>query len=92
MGYYADGRANTAFDLNDSRFDRNYEFDSSARLKKASTGVEAQVLPRLRWHKQTVPTGRLILMMSGTMYTPHRYAYVPGNVTSTFGRVWIESI
>lgn len=67
MGYYADGRTNTAYDLNDSRFDRKYEFDSSARLKEAYTGVEAMVLPRLRWHRQTVLTGRLTLMTSGTM-------------------------
>jgi hypothetical protein len=34
-GYYDDGRTNTAYDLNDSRFDRKYEFDFAARLKEA---------------------------------------------------------
>ena len=41
MSYYNDGRTNTAFDLNDSKFDRKYEFDFSARLKEAYSGVEA---------------------------------------------------
>jgi YD repeat-containing protein len=45
MSYYADGRTNTAFDLNDSKFDRKYEFDFSARLKEAYTGVEAHGQP-----------------------------------------------
>jgi len=45
MSYYNDGRTNTAFDLNDGRFDRKYDFDFSARLKEAYSGTEAHGQP-----------------------------------------------
>ena len=45
MSYCNDGRTNTAFDLNDGRFDRKYEFDFSARLKEAYSGTEAHGRP-----------------------------------------------
>lgn len=75
MSYYNDGRTNTAFDLNDSRFDRKYEFDFSARLKEAYSGVEAHGAPPPplaqadspyrqtysydEWNNATLRTGRI---------------------------------
>ena len=76
MSYYDDGRTNTAYDLNDSRFDRKYEFDFAARLKEAYSGVEA--------HGQTPPPPT-------QANSPYRqsYTYDQGNnVTLRTGRIW----
>ncbi|MFL6332500.1 MAG: PKD domain-containing protein [Pyrinomonadaceae bacterium] len=40
--YYADGRVNYAYDLNDNRFDRKLDYDDKGRLKEAYTGLEAR--------------------------------------------------
>lgn len=76
MSYYDDGRTNTAYDLNDSRFDRKYEFDFSARLKEAYSGVEA--------HGQPPPPPI-------QANSPYRQSYTYdqwNNVTLRTGRIW----
>jgi YD repeat-containing protein len=76
MSYYDDGRTNTAYDLNDSRFDRKYEFDFAARLKEAYSGVEA--------HGQPPPP----LNQANSPYR-QSYTYDQGNnVTLRTGRIW----
>jgi len=75
LSYYDDGRTNTVFDLNDSRFDRKYDFDFSARLKEAYSGAEAHGAPPPplaqanspyrqtysydEWNNATLRTGRI---------------------------------
>jgi YD repeat-containing protein len=79
MSYYDDGRTNTAFDLSDSRFDRKYEFDVSARLKEAYSGVEA--------HGQPAPP-------LNQANSPYRQSYTYdewNNVTARTGRVWTNN-
>jgi len=79
MTYYDDGRTNTAFDLSDSRFDRKYEFDFSARLKEAYSGVEA--------HGQAAPP-------LNQANSPYRQTYIYdqyNNVTSRSGRAWTNN-
>ena len=79
MNYYDDGRTNTAFDLSDSRFDRKYEFDFSARLKEAYSGVEA--------HGASAPP----LNQANSPYR-QSYSYDQyNNVTSRSGRVWTSN-
>jgi len=76
MSYYADGRTNTAFDLNDGKFDRKYEFDFSARLKEAYSGIEA--------HGQPAPP-------LNQANSPYRQSYTYdewNNALSRSGRVW----
>jgi YD repeat-containing protein len=76
MTYHDDGRTNTAFDLSDSRFDRKYEFDFSARLKEAYSGVEA--------HGAVAPP-------LNQANSPYRQSYVYdawNNATSRTGRIW----
>jgi len=76
MSYYADGRTNTAFDLNDAKFDRKYDFDLSARLSEAYSGVEA--------HGQPAPP-------LNQANSPYRQSYTYdewNNVLSRSGRVW----
>jgi YD repeat-containing protein len=78
MTYYDDGRTNTAFDLQNSSFDRKYEFDFSARLKEAYTGPEA--------HGESAPP-----LSQAT--SPYRQTYtydVWNNVTVRDGRIWAE--
>jgi YD repeat-containing protein len=76
MSYYADGRTNTAFDLSDNRFDRKYEFDFSARLKEAYSGVEAHGAPAPPLNQAN---------------SPYRQTYTYdewNNATSRTGRIW----
>jgi YD repeat-containing protein len=76
LAYYADGRTSTAFDLNDSRFDRKYEFDFSARLQEAYSGVEA--------HGAPAPP----LAQANSPYR-QTYSYDEwNNVTLRTGRIW----
>jgi YD repeat-containing protein len=42
--YYADGRINHTYDLNDNRFDRKLDYDHAGRLKEAYSGREARGL------------------------------------------------
>src|SRR5207253_7574821 len=76
MNYYDDGRTNTAYDLSDSRFDRKYEFDFSARLKEAYSGVEAHGAPPPPLNQAN---------------SPYRQTYTYdewNNVTLRSGRIW----
>ena len=76
MSYYNDGRTNTAFDSNDSRFDRKYEFDFSARLKEAYSGVEAHGAPPPPLNQAN---------------SPYRQSYTYdewNNATLRTGRIW----
>jgi YD repeat-containing protein len=76
MSYYDDGRTNTAYDLNDGKFDRKYEFDFSARLSEAYSGVEA--------HGQAAPP----LAQANSPYR-QTYTYNEWNdVLTRTGRVW----
>lgn len=76
LAYYADGRTNTAFDLNDSRFDRKYEFDFSSRLQEAYSGVEAHGAPPPPLEQANSPYRQT-------------YAYDEwNNVTLRTGRIW----
>jgi hypothetical protein len=43
--YYADGRLNHAYDVNNDRFDRKLDYDHAGRLKEAYSGREARGLP-----------------------------------------------
>jgi YD repeat-containing protein len=79
MNYYDDGRTNTAFDLSDNRFDRKYEFDFSARLREAYSGLEA--------HGSSPPP-------LDQANSPYRQSYTYdewNNVTGRNGRVWTQS-
>jgi YD repeat-containing protein len=79
MGYYADGRTNLATDLNDARFDRKYEFDFSARLKEAYSGVEA--------HGEPAPP-------INQANSPYRQSYSYdewNNVLQRSGRTWTHN-
>jgi hypothetical protein len=80
MGYYNDGRTNTAFDLNDSTFDRKYEFDFSARLKEAYSGAEAHgqsANPATRPYRQSYTYDEYndVLTRSGRMWTQYDAEY-----------------
>ena len=78
MSYYNDGRTNTAFDLHDATFDRKYEFDFSARLKEAYSGVEA--------HGQPAPP-------INQANSPYRQSYTYdefNDVITRSGRMWTQ--
>ncbi len=79
MSYYNDGRTNTAFDLNDSRFDRKYDFDFSARLKEAYSGVEA--------HGQPAPPLNQANSPYRQSYTYDEYS----DVLTRSGRMWTQN-
>ncbi len=78
MSYYNDGRTNTAFDLNDAKFDRKYEFDFSARLKEAYSGVEA--------HGQAAPPINQANSPYRQSYTYDEYS----DVLTRSGRMWTQ--
>jgi YD repeat-containing protein len=71
--YYADNRLDHAYDLQDNRFDRKFDYDEQGRLKEAYTGLEArgqaptmppnspfrQTFDYDAWDNMTGRTGRL---------------------------------
>jgi len=72
--YNMDGRLNHAYDVQDNRFDRKFDYDEYGRLKEAYTGLEA------RGQAPTVPANSPFRQTFG--YDEW------GNMTARSGRLW----
>lgn len=76
--YYADNRLNHAYDIQNNRFDRKFDYDDQGRLKEAYTGLEAR--------------GQAPISPANSPFRQTFGYDVWGNMTERSGRLWKQTL